>query len=178
MMNVGAGPGGGIGGPGGFPPGAGVFSVPSGKTIKTRVDCVCLDHGKPDPTPRVPYKIVALETVSDRPELAELIASLGKGQTTQRVAQAGAWHLANEMTWEELDAKRIKRITGIQQRWFHPREIEAAKRLVEQLPSVKAKSRQRKSEGDSLADKGQGNFRPGFCPVGMPGFGMSTGRGR
>jgi len=94
-----AGPGGGPGGAvdGFLPPG--IFNVPAEKTIKARVPCVCLEHGKPNPNPRIPYEIVPLEDVHDQPELAELLAMLGQGGYSQRVVQAVAWHLANDMTW-------------------------------------------------------------------------------
>jgi hypothetical protein len=121
--------------------------VPAGKTIKVKVPCVCLEHGKPDPKPRVPYKIVPLETVTAEPAVAGVLARLGEGKYSQRVAQAAAWHLANGMTWEELDGKRIKRITGLQERWFHPAEIQAAMRLVKSLPATRHDS-ENQSPGD------------------------------
>jgi hypothetical protein len=144
--------GGGGGGPGGMPgAGIGFFSVPAGKTIKTKVPCVCLEHGKPDPKPRVPYEVVRIESICAKPELAELLTTLGTGRGNQRVVQAAAWHLANDMSWERLDALNIKRITGLRQRWFHPAELEAAKQLVARLPSVKAREESRKPKSDSLA---------------------------
>jgi hypothetical protein len=154
MFDVGGPGGGGHAGPGGMPGGgggAGFFNVPAGKTIKTKVPCVCLEHGKPDPKPRVPYEVVRIESICDKPELAELLTTLGTGRGNQRVVQAAAWHLANDMSWERLDALNIKRITGLRQRWFHPAEIQAAKQLVARLPSVKAREEGRKPKSDSLA---------------------------
>jgi hypothetical protein len=150
------GPFGGPGGGRGADPfgGPGIFNVPAGKTIKTRVPCVCLEHGKPNPKPRVRYEILPLENVNDRPEMAELLAALGSGRYSQRVVQAATWHLTNDMTWEQLDAKRIKHsITGRQERWFHPAEIAAAKKLFAALPSVKAKEKLGDSMSDSLAER-------------------------
>jgi len=144
---MGGGPAGGPAGPVGF------FSVPAGKTIKVKVPCVCLEHGKPDPKPRVPYKIVPLETVTAEPAVAGVLARLGEGKYSQRVAQAAAWHLANGMTWEELDGKRIKHITGLQERWFHPAEIQAAMRLVKSLPARRRDSEHRIPGDDSLSQR-------------------------
>jgi hypothetical protein len=143
-----------IGGPGGGPAGPpGFFSVPAGKTIKVKVPCVCLEHGKADPKPRIPYKIVPLESVTSEPRVAGVLASLGDGKYSQRVAQAAAWHLANGMTWEELDGKRIKHITGRQERWFHPAEIQAAVRLVKSLPADQPASEHRSPGDNSLSQR-------------------------
>jgi len=142
------------GGPGGVPGGlVGFFSVPAGKTIKVKVPCVCLEHGKPDPKPRIPYKIVPLESVTTEPGVAGVLARLGEGKYSQRVAQAATWHLANGMTWEELDEKRIKRITGLQQRWFHPAEIRAAMRLVKSLPAEQPATEHRIPGENSLSQR-------------------------
>lgn len=154
MVNFG-GPAGGPGGGVGADPWGGhaIFNIPAGKTIKARVPCVCLDHGKPDPKPRVPYEIRPLDDVDASPELAELLAALGTGKVTQRVVQAAAWHITDDMTWEQLDAKRIRRITGQQQRWFHPSEIDAAKKLYAVLPSVKAGKKPANAKSDSMANR-------------------------
>jgi hypothetical protein len=112
---------------------------------------VCLEHGKPDPKPRVPYKIVPLETITAEPAVAAVLAQLGKGKYNQRVAQIAAWHLANDMSWEQLDGLRIKHLNGRQERWFHAAEIEAAMRLVKSLPPARQDPKRQDTESDSLA---------------------------
>jgi hypothetical protein len=114
---------------------------------------VCLEHGKPDPKPRVPYQIVPLEQVTKQPEVAELLFALGTNPDRQRIAQIAAWHLANGMTWQQLDALTITHLNGRRERWFHPAQIEAARKLVERLPSTKAKKHRDKPSSESLSQR-------------------------
>jgi hypothetical protein len=97
--------------------------------------------------------MVPLESVTAEPAVADVLARLGEGKYTQRVAQAAAWHLANGMSWEELDGKRIKHITGRQERWFHPAEIQAAMRLVNSLPAKRQASEPRSLGNESLSQR-------------------------
>lgn len=124
--------GGGLGAGGGFNgggalAGGGFFRVEPGKTRKLVVNTVCLEHGKSDPNPRMTYKLVALEKVNDNPAIAKLCQRLGKGSVPQNVAQAAAWHLANDLSWEELRVKNRheSKYTG-NVRWFTPSELESA----------------------------------------------------
>jgi len=149
MNFPGAGPG--AGRPGGFFGGPGVFSVPAGKTIKVKVPCGCLQHGRPDPKPKIPYEIKPLESFTDKPEVRELLALFGRGRFSQRVAQIAAWHLTDEMGWAKLDGLRIKHLNGRQERQFSRAEVEAAKKMVAQLPSVKAKKLKESGKKDSLS---------------------------
>jgi hypothetical protein len=48
----------------------------------------------------------------------------------QRAAQAAAWHLANDMSWEELAAKRIVHLNGTSEMWFNPQEIKAGMEIA------------------------------------------------
>ncbi len=43
----------------------GFFNVKPGKVGKLRVPTVCLEHGKPDPNPRMAYKLVPIEIADD-----------------------------------------------------------------------------------------------------------------
>ncbi|MEO8272143.1 MAG: hypothetical protein ABI557_20705, partial [Aureliella sp.] len=104
--------GGGLGGGGGFggaglvgARGAGMFRVESGKTKRLKVQTVCLEHGKHDPNPRMKYRLVPLEQLTNDTEIHELCSQLAGGTITQNTAQAAAWHLANGLTWEYLAAK-------------------------------------------------------------------------
>ena len=82
-----------------------MFRVEPDKTHKLKVPCVCLEHGKTDPNPRMKYKLVPIEQVNDDPKVIQLCAMLGAGQVPQNTAQAAAWHLANGLSWEELMVK-------------------------------------------------------------------------
>jgi hypothetical protein len=95
--------GGGLGGGGG---GGGQFSVPPEEVAELNFAVVCLDHGLRDPSSSKPYKIVPAEEHIDRPAVIELLKAFGNGKLQHGAAQAAAWHLNNDLSWEELAAKR------------------------------------------------------------------------
>jgi hypothetical protein len=108
------------------------------------VDTVCLEHGKPDPHPRLSYKLVPLQTISEDVRVAQVCQWLGEGVVKPAVAQAATWHLANGLGWEELARKNRheSRYTG-NTPWFSAAELESAWGLTERL---------RKEHGDSATD--------------------------
>ena len=101
----GGGIGGGGGGRGGGGGGGGFFSVPPEKTEKLDFPVLCLDHGLREPSSSTHYKIIPAESVTDRPAVVELLKAFGRGEMNHGGAQAAAWHLNNDLTWNELTAK-------------------------------------------------------------------------
>lgn len=132
-MPGGGGGGNPFGGPGGF------MNVPPGKVLKVKRKSVCLEYGKPEPGPRIPYQIVPLETVSDDSSLAEMLQVLGHDELDQRVAQIVAWRFANDMSWDELAGLTVKHFNGRRSPRFSQAEIRAAMRLTAALPSQQEK---------------------------------------
>jgi hypothetical protein len=121
-----------------------LLNVPPEKTIKFKVPTVCLEHGKPEPRAAMQYKIEPIESFTDKPEVKELCGMLG--QVNQRAAQAAAWHLNNNMTWQQLAAKQLRFANGTTQPYFSPLEIRAAM----QIAAVASKlAEQRKQPGAS-----------------------------
>jgi hypothetical protein len=115
--------------PGGM--GGGMWrNVPPEKIAQIKVPVVCLEHGKPDPRPAIPYEIKPLEEFSTTPGLREVLHALGSGQVSQRVAQAAAWHLQNGMSFQELASKQLRFANGARCAYFSPAEIRAAMQLV------------------------------------------------
>ncbi|MEI8226872.1 MAG: hypothetical protein WCH77_01215 [Planctomycetota bacterium] len=138
---IGGGPqttGGGMGGQGmngmgggGAGGGGGAFSIPPQKTRVLRIATVCLEHGKPEPSSRYPYKLAAIDSFSSDPKLTLVLESLGRGELPQKVAQAAAWHLSNGMSWERLAAEKIDHAGGVpDEAYFTPAELMAAQRVV------------------------------------------------
>ena len=82
----GGGMGGGMGG-GGM---GGFMRIPPQRQQKRLINTVCLEHGKPDPTPKMAYKIVPLDFVTVDERVHVLCEALGNGQVTQNTAQAAA----------------------------------------------------------------------------------------
>ncbi len=111
--------------------GGGMFSLPPEKTRVVKVTTVCLEHGKPEPSPLRSYKLVELASYSNDPRLAELMTSIGKGEVSQKVAQAAAWHIANGLTWDQLAAEKIDHAGGDpDEPFFTPAELRAAFQVV------------------------------------------------
>lgn len=140
----GGGMGGGMGGMGGGMGGmgGGAFSIPPQKTRVLRVTTVCLEHGKREPSPRYPYKLVEVDTFSSDPKVAIMLEALGRGDVSQKVAQAAAWHLASGLSWEKLASEKIDHAGGVaDEPAFTPAELLAAHRFVEAV-TRKAAARQ------------------------------------
>ncbi|MEZ6137714.1 MAG: hypothetical protein R3C53_22735 [Pirellulaceae bacterium] len=133
--------GGGMGGMGGM--GGGMFRVAPDRPAKMKVPCVCLEHGKQDPNPRMKYKLVPIEQINDDPRVAKLCEFLGEGSLAQNTAQAAAWHMANGLSWQELAQKnRIEsRFTG-NVKWFNPVELQTAFKLSNVITSEYEKYKQ------------------------------------
>lgn len=104
-----------------------MFRVEPDKTRKFKIDCVCLEHGKRDPNPRMKYKIVPIEQINNDPRVSKLCELLGYGKVPQNTVQAATWHMANGLSWDELAHKnRIEsKYTG-NVRFFNPIELRTA----------------------------------------------------
>jgi hypothetical protein len=142
--------GGGGGGGGGGQQGGGFFNVAPEKVGNVKVACVCLDHGKPDPTPRMKYSITKIENYVSKPEVIELVKLFGAGKVEHGTAQAATWHLNNDMSWQELANKTSgeKRLVGSPSPYFHPAQIRLAAELSKHV-TEKAKSQS--SDSPSLS---------------------------
>ena len=124
------------GNPGGAGPGAGnarngFFSVPTDKIIRVAYRSACLEHGKPDPTPRMTYRIGKVEEFSDDPVLAETLKLVASGEQDPQAGQAVAWHVANKLSWKQLTEKTIPHIGRPATRYFTAEILIRAKQLHE-----------------------------------------------
>jgi hypothetical protein len=121
--------------------GPGFFNIEPGKERKLKVAAVCLQHGKDEPNPRVAYRICPIASVTEKPEVAELLKSLANDATDQRAVQAAAWHLENGLSWKELaKMPRIRHLGGVTERFFSALEIDRA-RAYSDASLVAAKQR-------------------------------------
>ena len=146
----GIGGGQGLGGPGGGGQGVGgFFRLEPDMPRKMTVATMCLNHGKADPNPKMKYQVVRLAEVNDSLVIEGFCRGLASGKVSQNVAQAAAWHVANGLTWDELEQKPkvVSEYTGIEL-FFSKSEIEAAIRLTE-LVKTEVKS----LEGYTANDK-------------------------
>jgi hypothetical protein len=140
----------------------GMMSVLPGKVVRHKLRCVCLDFGKPTPNAHVPYRLERLESVQPRPEVRELLHVLAHGGSSQRIVQLGVWHLANDVTWEELARVTHELANGTKRPQYSGAELELAQRLVQHLPSVSQPSPERLSrdEGRGVSPGEVRSWRP------------------
>jgi hypothetical protein len=147
---------GGMGG-GGFGGGGGLFNVGPEKVGKIKFAAVCLEHGKLDPNPRVPYTMKPIESFTSKGEVIEVVKMLSRGEIDQRSAQAAAWHLTDDMSWNELAGKIGKKhLDGRVEPYFTPSQLEMAVRITREAAhrsSELAKRSPAASPVKSLIDK-------------------------
>lgn len=106
--------------------GRGMFNVPPERVAQADVPIVCLEHGKHDPRPKMKYEIRPIEEFTDKKAVHELVRLLGNGSLNQHTAQAAAWHLNNNMSWEQLVTKQLRFANGTRRPYFSRDEIRAA----------------------------------------------------
>ncbi|MGB7343404.1 MAG: hypothetical protein WBD20_04285 [Pirellulaceae bacterium] len=128
--------GGGMGG-GGMGGGGGFMRVPAERMKKMQVTTVCLEHGKKDPNPKMAYKIVPLDEFTKDENVRVLCEALGNGLVTQNTAQAAAWHMMDNLSWEFLAAKnRVESQYTGNVRWFSPFELRTAVAVVNESKRI------------------------------------------
>ena len=115
--------------PFGNQPGNGFFSIPPEKTVQVNLASVCLDHGKPDPAPRMTYELRRVEDHTEDPVLRELLRDYDPDRDQRMVLQAAVWNRSSEMSWKELAAKTVRR-GPVQYRCFSRKQLEQAQALV------------------------------------------------
>ena len=136
--------GGMMGGGGGMMGGGGMFNVAPEKIAKVKIVTVCLDHGKKDPNPRVPYKLIPIESYAKSAEVAEVLKLMTAGQLDQHSAQAAVWHLQNGLSWEQLAGKiGAKHLNGRVEPYFTNQHLQRA------LSATKIATELAKKEGAS-----------------------------
>jgi hypothetical protein len=144
--------GGGMGGMGGGMMGGmggGFFSIPPEKTVQIPMTAVCLNHGKPEPKPKMTYRLIRLEEYTSDPVLQELLEMVGTGKLDSAVAQAATWNLTDKMSWEKLAAKEVERVGGVpNDPYFSDSELAAARQLV-----VQAQARARDRDKNKASDE-------------------------
>lgn len=146
--------GGGMGGMGG-----GMMNVGADKVQKVKIASVCLDHGLNDPSPRIAYKPIPIESYAKDPAIAELVKLMTSGKIDQHSAQAAAWHIQNGLSWEELANKvGVKHIGGAKDPYFTGSQLErafVATRIAKEQAEKNSSEESGKSIGDTLADQPQ-----------------------
>jgi hypothetical protein len=132
--------------------GLGFMRIPPEKTRKLKATTVCLEYGKPEPNPRLAYRMIPISQLSEDDRVDLLCKKLGRGEISQNTAQAAAWHLANHMNWEQL-----ARINRIESRYvgnikrFKPGELRSAKNAVQAITEQTTPRSDSHPHGDSYS---------------------------
>jgi hypothetical protein len=114
--------------------GNGFFSVPPQKTVQVPMKGVCLAHGKPDPRPRMTYRLVKIEDFTSDPVLRETLNVFGTSDVDLQAAQAAVWHLTDKMNWEALRDKRHEQWgAGEPAPYFSETQVDEAENLIRQV---------------------------------------------
>jgi hypothetical protein len=130
-MGMGGGMGGMGGGMGGMGGAGGAFAIPPEKPAIVRVQTVCLEYGKAEPRPNAVYRLLRCDAFTQDAGIARVLEALGRGQISQSVAQAAAWHLASGRTWDQLAAERVRGWGSLPDRpVFSRQDLEGAMRVV------------------------------------------------
>jgi hypothetical protein len=140
------------GGGGGFGGGGGGFNIAPEAVGKVKVPLVCLEHGKDEPNSRVPYEIRPTSSYTKDARIEGLLTMLGEGNLDQKAAQAAAWHFANNMSWEELNAKKIHHLGGRgDEKYFTDAEMQGAMKIAAEADRFAA-MHPRTPESDKTTD--------------------------
>lgn len=125
----GQGGGGGFGGGGQGGGGGGFFSIPPERTVKVPYVSACLNHGRPDPSPSMTYRLVRVSEYTQDPVLTELIQMVGSGRFDQQSAQAAVWTRTDDMSWQALASKGTQGIQG-RVSYFSTQQISQAQTIL------------------------------------------------
>jgi hypothetical protein len=98
-------------------------AVPAGQKVEFTMPAVCLNFGKPTPTPRDSFRLVDVADYSTDPRVRKALRSLSTYGTSLGVAQAVMWHLCNGLPFEAMVAQSNKLINSS--------ELALAMRVVE-----------------------------------------------
>ena len=92
--------------------------------------------------------------VNDGPVEDERIrpqARLGRGEIDQTTAQVAAWHLANDMSFEQLASKTVRRANGAIVPFFTSANIQAGMQVVRVAVARAEELKKNGSKSDSLS---------------------------
>ncbi len=134
--------GGGMGGMGG----GGMFSIPPEHTAKLPFHSVCLEHGKTDPDVTMNYTVIPVKQYSDNPDLSALLSMIGKTSIDPQVAQAAAWNLASNLSWQDLANKHSPEVGFTDQLYFSSQALYQAQQLVVEARGLARERAQKAAE--------------------------------
>ena len=132
--------GGGVSAFGGNNSGGGLFSIPPESVVALKFDSVCLAHGRPTPRVGMKYELRPIESlVKNEPALVKILSNFDRSLKKRKAVQAAAWHLANNMSWQQLSTKSLRVLGQPTSNYFSKSDIHSAKFLVSQASKKQSK---------------------------------------
>ncbi len=110
--------------------GSGFFSIPAESIVQLQFNTVCLNHGNPTPRLKMTYELRRVEDRVKSEALRELLAGYNPRRIDRKTMQAAAWHLANDMSWKQLAAKKVTAIGIIATPYLSRKQLNEARKLV------------------------------------------------
>lgn len=108
----------------------GFFSIPPETIARVEYASVCLEHGAKEPQRGNTYRLVRVDEFSKDPRMAGVLRRVGRGEESQAALQAAAWHVANDMPWNELEGKRRPHLNAPDEAWFRRSDLDRARAVV------------------------------------------------
>lgn len=109
----------------------GLFTIPPEKTVRLRLQSVCLEHGKPSPSSLKKYELRPIENQVKDKALILLLKKFNPRYDDWEMMQAIAWHLSSHMDWRELAKQRKHRTVAGGVPLFSTTQLLTAKKIVE-----------------------------------------------
>jgi hypothetical protein len=106
-------------------------AVPAKESVDVSVPGVCLNYGKPAPTPRDTLVLMDVDTYTTDPRIRKALRSLATLGTSHGVAQAVMWRLCNDLSFEMMVEQSAGKVMNVH-------EIALAARFVEALEESKS----------------------------------------
>ncbi|MCA9054129.1 MAG: hypothetical protein KDA75_09850 [Planctomycetaceae bacterium] len=106
------------------------FSVPPERTARIEYASVCLEHGAVSPRRGNVYRLVRVEEFTTDPRLAALLTKVARREGKASALQAAAWHLANDMNWDDLQALQFRHVNAPDSPWFAESTLRSARSIV------------------------------------------------
>lgn len=131
---------------------AGFATIPAGKSMQFGFKSVCLNYGRPEPMSKMTYRLIPVKTYSNDPVLAELLESYSS-RVDQDAMQAAAWHVANDMNWNQISHLPLRSLAATSAKLFQAKDVQAAQQLVESA-EARAKDRPKVKRPTQVARAG------------------------
>ena len=101
--------------------------IPAGQSVEFTLPAVCLNYGRPTPTPRDVFTLMDVDDYSSDPRIGKALRSLATLGTSHGVAQAAMWNVCNDVPFPRM-VSQFSRIVN-------RHEAALAARFVEDLDS-------------------------------------------